>query len=339
MSETVLRGLPETIDHLLCVEFRRSGIHDGVIDPLYRAAREVAGAPLAWTAAEDLLDRAGPKQSVIIATGHVHPMALPVGETDGPPGAVALARAILETTAAAPILITESVVVPILMAACNAAGLVVRARDQLPQPRSVAIEAFPVDADEADRATIGLLEGACAVVTVEKIGRCAGGGYRTGSGTDVEPHLAKVDRLVDEARSRGVLTIGIGDLGNEIGMARIARAVVRLVKRGDIIASTVETDHLLVAACSNWGAYGLAAAMAAQTNTPAALHTGDLEARLIEACCQAGAVDGFSTGPTREVDGAGIRTHAAFVDLLGDVVRIGLDRRIPERHRIEGTAS
>lgn len=338
---TIGRGLAESIDHLICVEFRRSGatVNNGVIDPLYRAARARAGGPLAWMGGEALLDACSSSGGapVYIATGHVHPVLMPSGETDGPLGAVALARAIVECTDAPVILLAEEVVVPILFAACNAAGLNVRDASALPLPRSVAVQSFPIDEAEARDAAAQMIAGAAAVVTVEKIGRCRGGGYRTGSGTDVTASLAKVDILVDTANASGVLTIGIGDLGNEIGMASIAETVLEVIRTGvgETIVSEVPTDHLIVAGCSNWGAYGMVAAIAAQTGTPSALHSGDLERYMLEAICAAGAVDGFTVGPTREVDGAGMRTHAAFADLLSDIVVIALDSRTPERHKVE----
>lgn len=331
------QGLAETIDHLLCAEFRRSGptINDGVIDPLYKAARALRGGPLAWGAAQDLLHAAGSGGTIYLTTGHVHPLALPYGETDGPPGVVALARALLETTSATIVILTEDVVTSVLKAACNAAGLVVRPREHLPLPRSVAVSAFPIDRSEALSTARELVKDAVAVVAVEKIGPCEGGGYRTGSGTDVAESLAKVDLLFDAAREMDVLTVGIGDLGNEIGMAALADTVKQVVRKGDTLASAVHTTSTVVAACSNWGAYGVAAALAAIANSPEAIHTEDLEKRIVEASCLAGAVDGFSTGPTLEVDGAPLATHAAFVRLLNDVTLIALDRRTPERHLIE----
>ncbi len=57
---------------------------------------------------------------------------------------------------------------------------------------------------------------------------------------------------------------------------------------------------------------------------------------MITECCLAGGVDGFSCGPTLEVDGASYRTHMAFVRLLRDVVAISIDSRRPARHQLEG---
>ncbi len=55
-------------------------------------------------------------------------------------------------------------------------------------------------------------------------------------------------------------TIGIGDGGNEIGMGKVPWDTVRRnIPDGGRIACRVATDHLIVAGVSNWGAYALAA--------------------------------------------------------------------------------
>lgn len=332
-----MNGLAESIDHMLAVEFRRSAatVSSGVIDPLYRSARDQASEPLAWAAAKALLSAGSDEGTIYIATGHVHPVALPAGETDGPLGAVALAKALVGLASARVVLLCEDVVVPVLRAVCIAAGLNVREPEDLPLPRSVAVLPFPTDPVEGRAVAERLVADATAVVAIEKIGPCEGGGYRTGSGSRVDDSLAKVDYLVDLARDAGILTIGIGDLGNEMGMANIAPAVRETVRTGTVIASTVATDLLIVAGCSNWGAYGVVAGMAALTSDPNVLHTGEHERYMLEAASNLGCVDGFSTGPTREVDGASLATHIAWVDLLRDIVTIALDKRIPERHAIE----
>jgi hypothetical protein len=175
-----------------------------------------------------------------------------------------------------------------------------------------------------------------AVVTIEKVGPSDDGRYRTASGTDVTDSLSKVDYLVTAAHDAGCLTIGIGDLGNEIGMGLIRDTVQEVVSTGRVVGCTVPTDVLVVAGCSNWGAYGVAAGLAALERNVDLLHTAVIERAMITECCLAGGVDGFSCGPTLEVDGASYRTHMAFVRLLRDVVAISIDSRRPARHQLEG---
>lgn len=82
-------------------------------------------------------------------------------------------------------------------------------------------------------------------------------------------------RLFEAARQRGVLTIGVGDPGNEIGMGAIADTVKRLLPYGAEcqcscaggVADATEVDVVVPGTCSNWGAYG-------QPLSPAAPITG-----------------------------------------------------------------
>lgn len=329
-----MRGIADSIDKLVTTEFRRSGVLDGVIHPLARAARELTdGDPPVWAAAKRLIDAShvDAKGVYYIATGHVHPKALPVGETDGPLGAAALARSLVLATANPVVILCEDVVVPVMEATCRAAGLVVRDESDLPAPRSVAVVPFPTDREHATRTASLMAEQAAAVVTVEKIGHSASGEYFTGVGNDVSDHLAKVDVLVKSARERGTLTIGIGDLGNEIGMSRLRTIVSEVVPNGDRICCDVETDIIVAAACSNWGAYGISASLAALKGDIDLMHTGTIELEMIKQSCRAGAVDGFSTGPTMEVDGAPMEMHVAFVELLRGVTAICMDTRKPIR--------
>jgi hypothetical protein len=57
-----------------------------------------------------------------------------------------------------------------------------------------------------------------------------------------------------------IATIGIGDGGNEIGMGKLPWDLIRRnIAGGGLVACRVPTDSLIVCGISNWGAYGLAA--------------------------------------------------------------------------------
>jgi hypothetical protein len=82
--------------------------------------------------------------------------------------------------------------------------------------------------------------------------------------------------LFKAARQRGVLTIGVADPGNEIGMGAIADTVKRrLLPYGAKcqrpcaggVADATEVDVVVPGTCSNWSAYG-------QPLSPAASITG-----------------------------------------------------------------
>ena len=112
-----------------------------------------------------------------------------------------------------------------------------------------------------------------------------------------------------------VVTIGVGDGGNEIGMGNVRTRLRRLGPLMARIAAVVSTDHLVVSGVSNWGAYAIAAALGRLAEKPL-LHTPEDERRLIEACVAAGAVDGLSRRREATVDALALDVHVAFVRLL-----------------------
>jgi D-glutamate cyclase len=123
-------------------------------------------------------------------------------------------------------------------------------------------------------------------------------------------------------RASRVVTIGVGDGGNEIGMGNVRARLRRLGPLMSRIAAIVETDHLVVAGVSNWGAYGIVAALS-EVAGHTFLHAPEEERRLIEACVGAGAIDGLSRRREATVDGLGLDVHMAFVRLLRVVAASG----------------
>src|SRR2546425_10429071 len=76
------------------------------------------------------------------------------------------------------------------------------------------------------------------------------------------------------------------------------------------IASVVGVDHLVVAGVSNWGGYGVVAALSRLAGRDL-LHTPELERRLVEACVAAGASAGVTPRRDATADGMPIEAHAA----------------------------
>lgn len=92
----------------------------------------------------------------------------------------------------------------------------------------------------------------------------------------------------------------------------------RLVRQGRLfarIASVVRVDHLVVAGTSNWGAYGITAHLS-RLGRRDLLHTPALERRLVQACVEAGAVDGITRRREPSVDGLSLEILTGVVELL-----------------------
>jgi hypothetical protein len=173
-----------------------------------------------------------------------------------------------------------------------------------------------------------------AVIAVEKLGPNKKGVFHSVTGVSIPADSqSHVQRVIEEAKNRGALTIGIGDGGNEIGYGLITEEVGRIQTYGDHcrcacgagIATVVATDVLVSAAVSNWGAYGVAACMAYLLRNPDLLHDEHSEYRMLDAAVRAGAVDGAYGTQSLSVDGIACRTQQAVITMLHSIVESGLE--------------
>jgi len=321
----------EGIDHLVNAEI--SG--RGVIGGLYAAARRTQDGPLCLEAASRLLETVRKGDVVVLATGWPTPPWF-AGEQDGPVGAATLARALVLGIGARPVIVTDPANVDICAAAIRGAGLYVRSIDDaLRLPTTTAVVPFPLEWDEAEVRTQRLLETLhpAALIAVERPGANEHRQYHSAGGKNLTDHCAKIDSLFAAARAQGILTIGIGDGGNEIGAAAIRDAVLRVVPNsgrctcpcGGMVVPVVETDLLITGVVSNWGAYGIEAALALLLGRPEVLHSRAVDARVYDLCAAAGA---NNDGPGLLDPGADAISgplHGHLVDLLGCLVQNGID--------------
>ncbi|MDP6706464.1 MAG: DUF4392 domain-containing protein [Alphaproteobacteria bacterium] len=159
-----------------------------------------------------------------------------------------------------------------------------------------------------------------AVIAIEKNGPNHEGRYCMVDGDDNSDCVFKAGLLFEAAARRDLLTIGIGDRGNEIGFGAIAEVPRRLLPFGEQATDTTVVDRLMTAAVSNWGASAIAAALAAELDRPELMHDQATEARMLEACIAAGGIDGFSCRPVPWTDGMGQDVQVAIATLLNALV-------------------
>ncbi len=141
------------------------------------------------------------------------------------------------------------------------------------------------------------------LISVERPGRAMDGKYYSYRGEDVFPYTSPLDEFFLEGRRRGVPTIGVGDGGNEIGMGKVRSGILESLSNGDKISTIVSTDYLLICGISNWGAYSLLAGLSKLEGVSGLLPDPDEEIALIERAVEAGAIDGVLVKPTATVDG------------------------------------
>jgi D-glutamate cyclase len=287
------RATHDLIDQILALDPGRRGI-------------ETLIRPGAALAAARALRRA---RVVLIVTGFTVKPDTP--ETDGPPGAAVLGRA-LRTLGSRVRYVTDRANTPIVTAALTALG----------EPPDLVVSS---DGEDSAREVL-LAERPTHLVAIERPGRNRAGDYLSMRGESVAAWNAPLDALFMTRRGETALrpvTIGVGDGGNEIGMGVVHARLRRLGPLATRIASVVRVDHLVVAGVSNWGGYGVVAALSRLARRDL-LHTPELERRLVEVCVAAGASDGVTRRREPTVDGLPIEVHAAVVELLRLAARSGI---------------
>jgi hypothetical protein len=335
--------LGDSVDHLVTLDMKWPGRPRGVVDTIYTACRNYVGEPICLAAAKSIQKKVTEKSTVVISTGFVLPPFFPLGETDGPPGAVSIAYAIHHGIGARIVFLTEKEVVNPLKDTCVAAGLAVYNPSEFNSiPGSITVQDFPVETNLADKEGKRILDELkpSAVITVEKMGRNEKNVYHTARGNDIGMYTAKIDLLVEEAQKREILTIGIGDLGNEIGLGSVANVVKKAIGPlgekchcgcGGGIVTKVGTEIPIMATMSNWGGYGVSACLAALLGKKEVLHSTMIEKRMIEASVRAGTRDGATVGPTLSSDGVSLEGNQATVQLLHEIIRIKTTQTKPYR--------
>ncbi len=303
----------------------------GVIAHLYQAARAQADRPLTLLAAQRLQAALADEESLVFVTaGWIMPGVYPCGETDGPIGAATIGRALGIGLQARMVVLTEAPLLDCTKAACRAAGLSVLSEADLhnaprpPHSRFQHCIVVPLPVDEADaRAEAQRLFDRFnpkALIAIEKNGANQHGQYAMVDGTDNSDCVGKAEHLFAQAARRGVLTIGIGDRGNEIGFGNIAKVPRAILPFGENATAVSKVDLLVTAAVSNWGASGIAAALAVLLNRPEVMHDPETERRMLHRCVEAGAIDGFTCRPVFMTDGMQEATHVAICALLNELV-------------------
>jgi D-glutamate cyclase len=327
----------ENVDRVCAIEMRFKGPGDiprGVMHRLFDEARAAQDGPMSYLAAKGLVERAGPGDTVLVITGAGTPPFMPKGETDGPPGAASVARALDVALGAKPVVLAEPHCLPGVIASTEAAGV-----SCLPESlfnvrggRAVALE-FPYGPDTRGwvREVVDRFNPK-AMVFIEKGGPNEKGVFHTIVGTaKTDDVMAYGHYFVDIARERAIFTVGIGDGGNEIGFGRIHTKVKDIQPAGHKclcpcesgIATVYDTDVLICAAISNWGSYGLAAMLGLLTGKLDALQDEETQWRILEACVREGAMDGTGARQIMGEDGVSIKTSMALITMLRQTISNG----------------
>jgi len=243
-------------------------------------------------AARMILDHRG---TVLIGTG------FPVSgsfESDGPIGAIALYR-VLQQLGSDPVFVCAPPISRIL------------ARDFATHELSFS------DWDTSRAAARAALDDLrpSLIVSIERPGVAADGRYYNMHRRDISAATAKFDLFLTESRCP---SIAFGDGGNEIGMGNVGQALADI----DIIPAVTRCDELVIAAVSNWGVYGVIAALSHRVKR-------DLFARIdpraiAEYLVANGCVDGVTVRAEASEDGFPI---SVGLSIIAQLRRLALNGR------------
>ena len=241
--------------------------------------------------------------SVGLITGFFVPRGeVAAPETDGPVGTALLAAA-LSTCGVTARVAVDGPCVKAVRAAVEAAGGFAHV-DEVTDVEATAAKWRLAGVDHA--------------IAIERCGRSRDGKPRNMRGVDVSAWTLPLDDLFMGGPWK---KLAVGDGGNEIGMGKIPAGVIaRTVPNGEAIACVTSCDHLVVAGVSNWGAYGLMAALAIVRpewrDGIVRFLTAERDLAVTLAVIAAGGVDGVTAKREPTVDGFGADVHGPLVESL-----------------------
>lgn len=309
----------------------------GVCRILYPAARECAGEPLTIHAAKALCNTIKEGDLVYIFTGFV---LIPshCAETDGIIGAMLLARALVKAFHAKPVLICDEENMPAVQSMANVIGLHLydSIEEMKKYPVSMAAIPFTKDFEKAAAQADEIMESGLpsVVITNESAGANKLNVYHNSVGKDITEFECKSDILFERLQQKGILTISIGDLGNEMGMGTLSDHLVRYIPYagkglcscgcGGGLAARTKADIVITATVSNWGCNGMIAALAFLKKDPDIFQDSKLEKEAIITASRSGMVnmDGWLIPA---VDGFSMEMDSVIVKLMRECIIYALD--------------
>lgn len=279
-------------------------IEDIILDKDKRsmtALRPYLSPTFCMDAAKFIYARPGP---AFIVTGfyEIKPQTI---ETDGPPGAWAIGHALSKLDRQV-IFVSDQYCVPFLESETYG---------------DESVEEFPIDGPTQSLAFANELLNQykpSIVVAIERCSLTEKDRYLNMSGQDISEYTARLDSLFTEHTD----TVGIGDGGNEIGMGNLAEIIPTIAALPNEPSQT-KTTHLIIASVSNWGGYGLAAALSILAKKDL-LPTSEEESARILGMVERGAVDGNILEPIPSVDGFMLKDNLGVLERLRKVVEASI---------------
>jgi len=294
----------EILDKIACLESICSRDVGRGIESLVEAAK---GGLLG--AARSIAEH--PHPNVAIVTGFFMPNGNPPRpETDGPIGCALLAASLIELGIQVRI-VTDYRCYETVKTAVIEAGI----------SKNISFDIVAVgELKENQYSVASLLEfwntlatPISHIISIETPGPGKDDIVRNMRGEDITTYTAPLHLLFEYEK---IISIGIGDGGNELGMGNIPREVIaRNVRHGEEIACRIKCDYLIVCGVSNWGASGILLALSLlRPDWKVAILkklNPEIEFHILETIVNRGlAIDGIRGIPSLSVDNLSWEFHA-----------------------------
>ena len=221
-------------------------------------------------------------------------------ETDGPAGAIALARGLRALGSEVSLLGMREYAELLAEALPNA----------VPEGKEIAKSVFPVDRESFEERMDQFLNwfSPTLIVFIEVPGAAVDGHYRNMRFELIDDGVLPWELMLSKADCP---TLAIADGGNELGMGQVRKQLQDL----PVSCATATTDELVIADVSNWGAYGLLALASACIRRP--LLDGFVLSECLEALVDVGMVDGVTGCAIATEDGLPLfRSQSLFEGVL-----------------------
>lgn len=280
----------------------------GVVNELDRVLKQLKGREYLKNVCSKVSSRLDYGSEVFIFTGFPIP-PLYHFESDGPIGAIVLAKALLHLNTK-PIVIVERKLIGVIARL----ALSLKLRVSIGRTISRGVGILGVNPyGKVEEQILHLLSHfhPSIAIFIEKPGRSINGKYYTMRLEDISDYIFKVDQIIPLTNKLNVLTVGIGDGGNEVGMGILYQLSPQVI-------TVTRTDELIVSTISNWGVYALIAGLSFIRGITDILHKPECEELLIREATKLGLIDGILKCKSFSVDSCPLNINKHIVGLLRD---------------------
>lgn len=241
---------------------------------------------------------------VLLTTGFFIPEANSI-ETDGPPGTFFIANALSDLGIRVTILV-EEYAKEIFLAASKC--------------YNVNIDYKFINLNKTYSYAELISDDTTHLIALERPGMASDGYYYNQQGNSISHHHFKLDECFTKAQKLGIVTIGIGDGGNELGLGNDYNLFRKSIANGEKIATVTSSDFHIMCGVSNWAGYAIAALLNFEAKNDNFYDETLLDC-IMTKIIDNGAVDGVVKKATKTVDGLPYKWELGVLNSINSILK------------------